>query len=172
MKYVPLLDMKKFDEIIGNLKAWVEELPDDESQQEKPPLGVMPRKLWQEQVSIERKNCLSGAITRYLQRGMEVPEEWVDEYNELKSGIIKFSTDKPEEKKPEWPEWEARFDFHYCEPFFISIAAKEIVKNFFRSELKALKDEIMYAGPIIVSLKGMEKIGSIILEAFKKRGVL
>ena len=81
MKYVPLLDMKKFDEIIGNLKAWVEELPDDEVQQEKPPLGIMPRKLWQEQVSIERRNRLGEAITRYLQRGMEVPEEWVDEYN-------------------------------------------------------------------------------------------
>lgn len=36
MKYITEGYMKEFDEIIQNLKLWVENLPDDESQQEKP----------------------------------------------------------------------------------------------------------------------------------------
>lgn len=46
----------------------------------KPPLGVKPRHFHDE----ERRQDLAGAIVRYIEdREMEVPVEWVNEYNEL-----------------------------------------------------------------------------------------
>lgn len=99
MKYISEGYMKEFDEIIKNLKLWVKNLPDDEQQEEKPPLGIIPALFWEKQVCIERQRCLGEAITRYLQRGMKVPEEWVDEYHELRAGINKPPTDEPECKK-------------------------------------------------------------------------
>ena len=46
----------------------------------KPPLGIMPKKLHREQRFI----ALYEAISRYLSVGnIEIPLEWVEEYNEL-----------------------------------------------------------------------------------------
>lgn len=45
----------------------------------KPPLGVMPRFIWDERRRIE----LQAAIMRYMDAGMRVPLEWIAEYNEL-----------------------------------------------------------------------------------------
>jgi hypothetical protein len=50
-----------------------------ESWHAKPPLGVMSRKLWDEQ----RANDLAAAIARYTTAGFRVPVEWIEEYNEL-----------------------------------------------------------------------------------------
>lgn len=66
-----------------------------------------------------------------------------------------------EEKEPK-PEWEDRLDGDYCEPYFCSVAAKEIIKNFFRSELKALGEEIKKKAPIC---------NNVVNEALCKRGV-
>lgn len=41
----------------------------------KPPLGVMPKKLWEE----KRAKDLCEAIQRYLDNGRVIPKEWVDE---------------------------------------------------------------------------------------------
>ena len=46
---------------------------------EKPPLGVNPRKLWDEQRLCE----LSGAVNRYLDARYQVPEAWLLELEEL-----------------------------------------------------------------------------------------
>ncbi len=46
---------------------------------EKPPLGVKPQKIHDEQ----RNEMLSAGISRYLKAGKEIPIEWVDEYNEI-----------------------------------------------------------------------------------------
>ncbi len=46
---------------------------------EKPPLGIMPKWLWQER----RFNELCGAITRAYNASWEIHIEWVEEYNEL-----------------------------------------------------------------------------------------
>lgn len=51
----------------------------------KPTLGIIPKKLWDEQ----RKNELVRAINDRLIAGQEVPIEWVSEYNSL---AICFST--------------------------------------------------------------------------------
>lgn len=56
------------------------ELPElDVSQSKKPPLGVMPRDIWNH----KRWTELSEAMQRYLEAGKPVPKEWMDEYIEL-----------------------------------------------------------------------------------------
>lgn len=46
---------------------------------QKPPLGVMPRRIHDE----KRRQELGGAIARYIEAGLPVNLEWVKEYNEL-----------------------------------------------------------------------------------------
>ncbi|MDQ6481606.1 hypothetical protein [Dyadobacter sp. LHD-138] len=46
---------------------------------ERPPLGIMPRKIWEEQ----RISVLMETISQYLKSGKLVKEEWVYELNEL-----------------------------------------------------------------------------------------
>jgi hypothetical protein len=46
---------------------------------EKPPLGVMPKKICQE----KRYNDLKEAIRRYKDAGLEVPKEWIEESEHL-----------------------------------------------------------------------------------------
>ncbi len=46
-----------------------------------PPLGVMPRNLWEERVREERIGDLKGAITRYLEANWPIKVEWVQELN-------------------------------------------------------------------------------------------
>ena len=50
---------------------------------EKPPIGLMPRKIHEENVKAKRFNEVCGAITRYYNTGMEIDIEWIEEYNEL-----------------------------------------------------------------------------------------
>lgn len=45
----------------------------------RPPLGVTPRYLWDEQ----RRRDLGNAIRRVAEADVPIPQEWVDEYNEL-----------------------------------------------------------------------------------------
>lgn len=45
----------------------------------KPPLGVMPRDIWDR----DRKVELSEAMKRYLEAGMKIPSKWLEEYNEI-----------------------------------------------------------------------------------------
>lgn len=47
----------------------------------KPPLGVRPRYIHDEQ----RSRDLAEAIVRYLNEGLPIPSEWVCEYNELRA---------------------------------------------------------------------------------------
>lgn len=44
----------------------------------KPPLGVMPRYIWNR----KRQKELADAMQRYLEAGKSIPREWIDEYNE------------------------------------------------------------------------------------------
>ena len=45
----------------------------------KPPIGVMPRDMWDR----ERQKDLADAMARYLEAGMKIPAEWIEEYNEI-----------------------------------------------------------------------------------------
>lgn len=46
---------------------------------ERPPLGLMPKRLWEEQ----RMGEIAAAVARYREAGMDVPMEWMLEYSEL-----------------------------------------------------------------------------------------
>lgn len=48
----------------------------------KPPLGIPPRYLWEE----ERRQKIRKAITEYMAADLMVPECWIEEWNELTSG--------------------------------------------------------------------------------------
>jgi hypothetical protein len=45
----------------------------------KPPLGIMPRNIW----NLKRIDDLNNAINRYYEAGFKVPMEWLEEYNDL-----------------------------------------------------------------------------------------
>lgn len=49
----------------------------------KPPIGIMPRKMWDKQ----RQKDLADAMFRYLEAGMKIPAEWIEEYNEISDGL-------------------------------------------------------------------------------------
>lgn len=49
----------------------------------KPPLGIMPKKLWQE----ERLERLKECIERHTNAYYPINEEWVKEYNDLLAGL-------------------------------------------------------------------------------------
>lgn len=55
----------------------------EESKQ--PPIGLIPKKYHQEMVDVQRFADISLAINRYAVAKMEVPIEWLEEYEELKN---------------------------------------------------------------------------------------
>lgn len=52
---------------------------------DKPPIGVMSREMWNRQ----RQTDLANAMTRYLEAGMKIPVEWIEEYNEISAREVK-----------------------------------------------------------------------------------
>jgi hypothetical protein len=49
----------------------------------KPPLGLIPKRFYNERVKVERFNEVCGAIARYYDAGLKINIEWIEEYNEL-----------------------------------------------------------------------------------------
>ncbi len=45
----------------------------------KPPLGVMPRKIWEN----DRQLNLLAAMARYVEEYIPIPQDWMQELNEL-----------------------------------------------------------------------------------------
>lgn len=45
----------------------------------KPPIGIEPKNIWE---SI-RFNSLRQAMIRYLDVGLDLPDEWINEYNQF-----------------------------------------------------------------------------------------
>jgi len=43
------------------------------------PLGIMPKDIWE----LRRLEDIRAAIRRYTSVCMKIPDEWLDEYNEL-----------------------------------------------------------------------------------------
>ncbi len=50
-----------------------------EKTEKKPPIGLVPKFIRQEQ----RLKEVKEAINRYFEAGLEIPTEWIEEYNEL-----------------------------------------------------------------------------------------
>lgn len=49
----------------------------------KPPIGVMPRVLWEIVYDNYRKDSLYEAMCRYAWLDEPIPDEWVEEYKEI-----------------------------------------------------------------------------------------
>ncbi len=49
----------------------------------KPPIGLIPRKIWQEQVIEARLDEVGTAINRYVSAGHQPPKEWIKEFRKL-----------------------------------------------------------------------------------------
>lgn len=49
----------------------------------KPPIGVIPKKVYYEAVVNQRIEDLADAMKRYFDAGYAIPTEWVEEYNGL-----------------------------------------------------------------------------------------
>lgn len=57
----------------------IDELCEPKCPYHKPPLGIMPRDMWER----ERQKELVEAMTRYLEVNKRIPKEWMEEYNEI-----------------------------------------------------------------------------------------
>ncbi len=49
----------------------------------KPPIGLIPRKIWQEKVIEARLDEVGAAINRYVSARRQPPKEWVKEFGKL-----------------------------------------------------------------------------------------
>ena len=45
------------------------------------PVGIMPKKVW----DLRRMADLEAAIYRYFDAGLDVPSEWIDEYDYIRN---------------------------------------------------------------------------------------
>lgn len=52
----------------------------EQKNSKEPPLGLMPRKLWDE----KRADEICAAMERYQEAGVVIPAEWIEEYEEIK----------------------------------------------------------------------------------------
>lgn len=59
------------------------EVCDDRVPAIKPPLGLSPKRFHDESTRVKRFNEILSAIARYLEAGLKINIEWIDEYNEL-----------------------------------------------------------------------------------------
>lgn len=49
----------------------------------KPPLGLIPKNIYERNCIINRFNDVCGAITRYYEAGLRIKVEWIEEYNDF-----------------------------------------------------------------------------------------
>jgi len=50
---------------------------------ERPPLGLIPKKFYEEQIKVQRFQDVCDAIKRYWDANLKIPVEWIEEHNEL-----------------------------------------------------------------------------------------
>jgi hypothetical protein len=53
----------------------------------KPPLGLIPRHMFEQATKHERIADIKRAIIRYLEAGKRLSPKWIEEYNELTASI-------------------------------------------------------------------------------------
>jgi hypothetical protein len=107
----------------------------------KPPLGLMPKKYYYEQVKNERFKQVCEAITKYYNAGLHINIEWVDEYNEL----IKNKKDM-KQTAVEWLEKELK-KIPFANPKEAFDQAKEMEmeqRGYSEEEVKEILNEFMY----------------------------
>jgi hypothetical protein len=53
----------------------------------KPPLGLTPKNIWEEQMQHQRRQDIHTAVQRYISGGKEIPNDWLHELIELNIAI-------------------------------------------------------------------------------------
>ena len=61
---------------------------------ERPPIGIIPKKIHEEKVKKDRFNDICGAISRYYNASLKIPVEWINEYNELVGNVLNIGKEK------------------------------------------------------------------------------
>lgn len=56
-------------------------------QMNKPPVGLMPKNIWIEQMQAQRRNEITAAMQRFIKAGKDIPNEWLQELIELNNVI-------------------------------------------------------------------------------------
>jgi hypothetical protein len=49
---------------------------------DKPPIGILPRKIWEDEKEETRHQELKQAIIRYIEADKPIKQEWIDEYHD------------------------------------------------------------------------------------------
>lgn len=78
----------------------------------KPPLGLTPKSIWEEQMQHQRRQDIHAAMQRYIEAGKEIPNEWLEELMGLNNTLAGIETDfdeairsLPVKDGGEWIEW-------------------------------------------------------------------
>lgn len=56
-------------------------------QMNKPPIGLMPKHIFIEQMQMQRRNEITAAMQRYIEAGKDIPNDWLQELIELNNVI-------------------------------------------------------------------------------------
>jgi hypothetical protein len=73
-------------DVLGNaIKIIIKEANNESKKNDVPPLGIMPKCIWDSKRRIE----LIGAMNRYAAADKKIPEEWIDELLKLNAAIAK-----------------------------------------------------------------------------------
>lgn len=59
----------------------------------KPPLGLTPKNIWEEQMQHQRRKDIHAAMTRYIEAGKEIPNDWLGELIGVNNVLAKIETD-------------------------------------------------------------------------------
>ena len=59
----------------------------------KPPLGLTPKNIWEEQMQHQRRQDIHAAMQRYIEAGKDIPNEWLYELAQLNLTLQKIETD-------------------------------------------------------------------------------
>lgn len=54
------------------------------------PIGITPHNIWKRDVIYKRAMEIYEAIERYKNAEIEIPQEWITEYNQLRDSIYKI----------------------------------------------------------------------------------
>jgi len=64
--------------------------------QQRPPIGLVPRQIYEDLRDYQRLQDIGAAISRYLAVGKDIPPEWLHEHEELKVKLIESGYLQPE----------------------------------------------------------------------------
>jgi hypothetical protein len=84
-----------FDKCVEeHIKEAVDECIKEYEKQEKSPIGVTPKNIWENRIKVDRLSELNSAIKRYHDAGLIINIEWVEEYNQIIDDLKSSSNGK------------------------------------------------------------------------------